>query len=61
MRQVDQVVATCAGMRGWFRHLVVAALVMAMLVGGSLSVAGATTVPTYLHHPSSTGLTTYWE
>ena len=51
MRQGESVVATCAGMRGWFRHLVVAALVMAMLVGGSLSVAGATTVATYLHHP----------
>ena len=37
----ERVAPTCAGMRGWRRHLAVALIVVAMLVGGSVATSGA--------------------
>lgn len=37
----ERVAPTCAGMRGGRRHLAVALIVVAMLVGGSVATSGA--------------------
>ncbi len=48
--EMDRVAPTCAGMRGWRRHLTVALIVAAMLVGGSVATSastGSTTTSTH--------------